>query len=117
MADRRLLTDRWRRDGAEAAVDPHAAGNMFSFNYRSRLDIHLADGTAYDNEDLRDDAHGLSSADGWPGEYSYVDIARSPRPASPRTPRTARCASRPRRASVRRGSRRDNGPGLGRGCA
>jgi dienelactone hydrolase len=77
-ADRRLLTDRWRRDGAEAAVDPHGDGNMFSFYYRSRLAIHLADGTAYDNEDLRDDAHGLSSADGWPGEYSYVDVVRSP---------------------------------------
>jgi hypothetical protein len=62
----------------EAAVDPHGDGNMFSFYYRSRLAIHLADGTAYDNEDLRDDAHGLSSDDGWPREYSYVDIARSP---------------------------------------
>ena len=78
-ADRRLLSDRWRHDGAEAAIDqPNHDGNMFSFYYRSRLDIHLASGQLYDNENLRDNAAGLTSSDGFPGEYSYVSIDRSP---------------------------------------
>src|SRR3954447_16096131 len=38
-ADARLLTTRWRDDAAEAAVDPDRDGNLFSFYYRSRLDI------------------------------------------------------------------------------
>ena len=51
---------------------------MFSFYYRSRLDIHLANGRRYDNEDLRDDPTGLVNDNGYPGTYSYVSIARSP---------------------------------------
>jgi dipeptidyl aminopeptidase/acylaminoacyl peptidase len=102
-ADRRLLTDRWRHDGEEAAIDaPNHDGNMFSFYYPSRLDIHLADGRRYRNENLRDSGAGLSAADGFGGSYSYVSIARSPdtattdfgscpaaRPAAPRS--TAHC--------------------------
>jgi hypothetical protein len=77
-ADRRLLTDRWRHDGQEAGIDqPNHDGNMFSFYYRSRLDFHLASGRRYRNENLRDDAHGLRSRDGFHGEYDYVAIARS----------------------------------------
>ena len=41
-ADKRLLTERWREDPVEAAVDPNHDGNAFSFYYLSRLDIHLA---------------------------------------------------------------------------
>jgi hypothetical protein len=78
-ADRRLLTDRWRHDGEEAAIDqPNHDGNIFSFYYRSRLDIHLGNGQRYDNEDLRDKPTGLLANDGYPGTYSYVSIARSP---------------------------------------
>ena len=78
-ADRRLLSDRWRHDGEEAAVDqPNHDGNMFSFYYRSRLDIRLANGRRYRNENLRDDATGLSPRDGFGGSYSYVAIDRSP---------------------------------------
>ena len=78
-ADRRLLSDRWRRDGEEAPIDqPDHDGNLFSFYYRSRLDFHLAGGRRYVNENLRDDATGLSSRDGFPGSYSYVAIDRSP---------------------------------------
>jgi hypothetical protein len=39
-ADARLLTNRWRHDGEEAAIDPKHDGNMFSFYHPSRLDIH-----------------------------------------------------------------------------
>jgi dienelactone hydrolase len=40
-AVRMILTDRWRRDAAEASVDPSHDGNLFSFYYRSRFAIHL----------------------------------------------------------------------------
>ncbi|MDQ6914787.1 MAG: hypothetical protein M3155_03130 [Actinomycetota bacterium] len=77
-ADRRLLTDRWRHDSQEAAIDqPNRDGDMFSFYYRSRLDFHLADGQRYTNERLRDNASGLSANDGYPATYSYVTIDRS----------------------------------------
>ena len=72
-ADRRLLTNRWRHDGAEAAIDPDHDGNAFSFYYPSRLDFAGAD-----CEDLRAGCPALSDDDGYPGEYSYVAIARSP---------------------------------------
>jgi len=77
-ADRRLLTTRWRGDPAEAAIDPHHDGNMFSFYYRNRLDFRLASGKRYDNEQLRNDVRGLSSKDGFRGQYSYVALDTSP---------------------------------------
>ena len=52
-ADRRLLSDRWRNDALEAAVDPDGDGNAFCCYYRSRLDIALPDGGPFDCEDLR----------------------------------------------------------------
>ena len=51
---------------------------MFCFYYRSRLDVHLAGGGRFDNENLRDNAAGLSDRDGYPGSYDYVDVDRSP---------------------------------------
>jgi dienelactone hydrolase len=39
-ADARLLTNRWRSDAQEAAVDPGHDGNTFSFYHPSRLEIH-----------------------------------------------------------------------------
>ena len=45
-ADTRLLTNRWREDPIEAAIDPKHDGNAFSFYYLSRLDVHLAGGQA-----------------------------------------------------------------------
>jgi hypothetical protein len=51
---------------------------MFSFYYRSRLAFHLADGKLYKNDNLRDDPGGLAAGDGFTGNYSYVDIDRSP---------------------------------------
>jgi dienelactone hydrolase len=72
-ADARLLTTRWRSDAAEAAVDRAGDGNMFSWYYRSRLDV---DGFAC--EDLRSGCDGMSADDGWPGAYSYLDVAKGP---------------------------------------
>jgi hypothetical protein len=69
-ADARLLTTRWRDDAAEAAVDPDGDGNLFSFYYRSRLDI---DGFAC--EDLRAGCPGMAPDGG--GGYSYLDLATS----------------------------------------
>ena len=77
-ADRRLLTNRWRHDIEEADVDPGADGNMFSFYHLSRLDFHLSNGAKVDCEDLRSGCAVLSDNDGWPGEYSYAAIDRSP---------------------------------------
>jgi dienelactone hydrolase len=81
-ADARLLTDRWRHDGDEAAVDPKGDGNMFSFYYRSRLDVHRADGSVFDCEDLRPGCPGMTADDGFTGDYSYVALDRSPDHAS-----------------------------------
>ncbi|MGZ6696670.1 MAG: alpha/beta hydrolase [Solirubrobacteraceae bacterium] len=77
-ADDRLLTNRWRHDDAEAAVDPGKDGNMMSFYYRSRLDITRAGGGRVTCEDLRAGCAALSDADGRPTDYSYLAIATSP---------------------------------------
>jgi dienelactone hydrolase len=79
-ADARLLSGRWRDDPVSAAVDPGHDGNAFSFYYYSRLEIHLANGSLWDCEDLRDGCPGMVPAadDGWPGNYSYIAIDTSP---------------------------------------
>jgi dienelactone hydrolase len=76
-ADGRLLTQRWRTDPVEGALDTGKDANVFSFYYRSRLQIHLADGTPYDCENLRDGCPGLVSDDGYQGNYAYIDIDRT----------------------------------------
>jgi hypothetical protein len=77
-ADARLLSTRWQHDADEARVDPTHDGNAFSFYYRSRLDVHRADGSVFDCEDLRAGCAGMVSADGYPGDYSYVAIDTTP---------------------------------------
>jgi dienelactone hydrolase len=77
-ADKRLLTSRWRSDAREAAIDPNHDGNMFSFYYRSRLDIGLAAGGRFRCEDLRPACPGMVSNDGQPADYSYLAIDTSP---------------------------------------
>jgi dienelactone hydrolase len=77
-ADARLLTTRWRDDLAEARVDPNHDGNMFSFYYQSRLDIHLAGGRAFDCEDMRAGCAGLTPFDGVDGPYSYLVVDTTP---------------------------------------
>ena len=77
-ADRRLLTNRWRSDSLEAAIDPNHDGNMFSFYYPSRLDIGLARGGRFGCEDLRGSCPGIVTDDGRSGGYSYLEVATSP---------------------------------------
>jgi hypothetical protein len=79
-ADAKLLSQRWRGDPLEARIDPNHDGNAFSFYYYSRLEFHLANGSPYDCENLRDGCPGLvpTSQDGWPGDYSYVAIDTTP---------------------------------------
>lgn len=77
-ADSRLLSTRWQNDAAERQVDPSHDGNAFSFYYRSRLDVHLADGTRWACEDLRAGCPGMAAADGYPGSYSYLAAATTP---------------------------------------
>jgi hypothetical protein len=71
-ADARLVTDRWRADAPGAAVDPEGDGNLFSFYYRSRLDM-----ASFGCEDLRSGECGLRP-DGEPVPYSYLAEALSP---------------------------------------
>src|SRR4051794_22404808 len=73
-ADKRLTTDRWRRDAQEAAVDPHGDGNMFSFYYRSRLAIGLSGGGRFVCEDMRPGCPGMTAADGFAGDYEYIKL-------------------------------------------
>jgi dienelactone hydrolase len=72
-ADARLLTNRWRHDAPEGAVDPNHDANIFSFYHRSRLDIGTAHGRV-DCENLRDGCAALSDADGYPGTYDWYRI-------------------------------------------
>jgi len=81
-ADGRLLTNRWRFDAQEAAIDPNHDGNTFSFYYRSRLNIGLAGGGRFSCEDIRSGCSGMASDDGWPGDYSYLQVATTPDPPS-----------------------------------
>jgi hypothetical protein len=77
-AEARLLTTRWRDDAREGAVDPHHDANMLSSYYRSRLDVGLAGGGRFTCEDLRASCPGMAATDGWPGEYSYLDVDTAP---------------------------------------
>ena len=77
-ADARLLSNRWRADGVEASIDPNHDGNAFSFYYYSRLQVHLDNGQVWDCEDLRQGCAGLTSDDGYTGDYSYLAVDTSP---------------------------------------
>ena len=76
-ADKRLLTNRWREDPVEAAVDLNHDGNAFSFYFLSRLDIHLANGERWDCENLRKGCAGMVTEPD-PGSYSYLATDTSP---------------------------------------
>jgi dienelactone hydrolase len=77
-ADARLLTQRWRSDPVEAGIDPNHDGNAFSFYYYSRLAFHRFGGSMFSCEDLREGCPGMTSSDGYPGDYSYIKIDTSP---------------------------------------
>lgn len=76
-ADRRLITNRWRADAPGAAVDPEGDGNLFSFYFRSRLDME-----SFRCEDLRSGDCDLRPDDR-PAPYSYLDEALTPDGAAP----------------------------------
>jgi dienelactone hydrolase len=82
-ADARLVSARWRGDPGDRAVDPAGGGNLYSFYYRSRLDIRLADGSRFTCEDLRSGCPGMVSNDGLPANYSYLAIATAPDGTTP----------------------------------
>jgi dienelactone hydrolase len=75
-ADSLLVTNRWLADKQEAAVDPDHSGNMFSFYYPSRLDIHLASGARFTSENMRS-GKGLAT-DCEPVPFSYIDVVKTP---------------------------------------
>jgi dienelactone hydrolase len=119
-ADSRLLTNRWRADAQEGAVDPHNDANMFSFYYRSRLAIGLSGGGRFTCEDMRPGCAGLRANDGQPADYSYLKIATSKDAASAsscrdRTAPTSRITSR--RTSRARGSVSFAGHSRDKSCA
>ena len=70
-ADARLLSDRWRVDGRGAEVDPNDDGNLFSFYFRSPLDVSLAGGGRASCDDLRAGCDALAP-DGGPEHYDFV---------------------------------------------
>jgi dienelactone hydrolase len=94
-ADQRLLTNRWRHDDQEAAVDPDHDGNVFSFYHPSRLDFTLANGKKVTCEDVRTGCSQLVEDDGRPAGYSYIDITHSADAASlpSQTPAAKRCTA------------------------
>jgi dienelactone hydrolase len=70
-AEARLLTDRWRHDARGAAVDLGGDGNLFSFYFRSRLDVGLAGGGRAVCDDLRAGCAALAPDGGAPS-YDFV---------------------------------------------
>ncbi|MGH7805629.1 MAG: hypothetical protein ACREQJ_14875 [Candidatus Binatia bacterium] len=79
-ADAMLLTTRWRDDARTAAVDPGKDANLFSWHYRSRLDVALAAGGRFVCENLRAGCEGQTDAaeDGGPADYSFVAVDTAP---------------------------------------
>ena len=84
-ADSRLITSRWLDDRPEARVDRNRDGNMYSFYYRSRLDIGLGNGGRFRCEDMRRPDCGLQP-DCEPVPFWYIDVVTSP--DTERTPRS-----------------------------
>jgi dienelactone hydrolase len=76
--DAMLLTRRWQDDAATGNADPAKDPNLFSWHFRSRLDISTSAGKRVTCEDLRAGCAALipQAADGWAGEYSIVSATR-----------------------------------------
>jgi dienelactone hydrolase len=88
-ADSRLITSRWLDDRPEAEVDPNQDGNMYSFYFRSRLDIGLDGGDRFRCEDMRAPDCGLQP-DCEAVPFWYIDLVTSADTAQ--TPRQCRVA-------------------------
>lgn len=76
-ADAMLLTTRWQND-AQAGAAGNA--NLYSWHYRSRLSIHLANGTKFTCEDLRKGCANqtVKATDNGPADYSFVGVNTAP---------------------------------------
>lgn len=77
-ADARLLSDRWRRDPIDAAVDPAGGGNLLSDWSTSRLDVRMSSGSRSRCEDLRSSCAGQTTDDRQPRDWGYLKVATSP---------------------------------------
>ncbi len=76
-AAKRLLSDRWRHDRPERAIDSRGDPNLFSFYYRSKVAVHARRGgrrRLVRCGDLRKGCPSLvpKAHDGYPGVYSYL---------------------------------------------
>lgn len=82
-ADAQLTTSRWRSDSAAEAVDPTGDGNIYSYHYRSRLDIQLTNGAHFACDNLRVGCSRQTNAsrDCGADHYSFVAIDRRRVPA------------------------------------
>lgn len=72
-ADERLLTTRWRNDRLGAAIDPEGDPNLYSFYFRSRLDLELRSGRRWVCEDLRSGCAG-QRLDAEPADFRFLDV-------------------------------------------
>jgi len=80
-ADAKLLTARWRNDPTAATVDPGKDPNLYSWHYKSRLDVTLASGQRFDCENLRDGCAGqttLAEDCGGSTIYNVVTVDTAP---------------------------------------
>ena len=103
-ADARLLSARWRDDPDTRAVDPAGDANLYSYHYRSRLDITLAGGARRDCEDLRAGCAGQPTAsdDCAPAKFGFLTLATTTAPAITCTPCRAHATVDRRSLRVRR---------------
>jgi dienelactone hydrolase len=76
-ADERLTSGGWRSDAQEAAVDPHGDGNMFSWYYKSRLDIGLSGGGRFLCEDMRPGCPGMGASNSQTAAWDYLKLVTS----------------------------------------
>lgn len=77
-ADRMLLSTRWRSDATAAVQRPGGDANLYSWHYRSRMDIGLSNGQRFRCENLRDGCAGQfpAGADCVPTDrpYGFVQV-------------------------------------------
>ena len=85
LADRMLMSTRWRNDAAAAKALPAGEPNVYSWHYRSRLSITQANGQRFQCEDLRKGCAGQVPAanDCGATPYAFATVANGPtRPAT-----------------------------------
>ena len=73
-ADAKLISKRWQNDSSTGKVDPAGDPNIYSWHYRSRMDIKLSNGSRFTCGDLRSGCAGqvAASQDGGPTHYSFA---------------------------------------------